>query len=359
MKKGLIRLFAALLLGLPLFLVVSCGGGGGSSSSSSGTISVAVTDADVLYNAVVLTVTELGAALADSDDGDGEAVYYNASVIDWLPVSVDVLDYPDQQTFHLADIEIPNLPTDGTPVCFSQIRFVLEENADDCSGDDCSNYVTVEGISYPLKTPSGQTSGVKVLAPSDFCVSTGQTFVEVVLDIDPQTAVLAKPHDNYSLKPTQIRIIEGEWSEQPVDGFVQGTVAVPMTYNAAGCGTLSGTVVSPTVSVGAYELGTSTDPVALTLSLTEGAYDAGSEEFILPYTPSELCADRCAEAADPTACETTCLAQLDPNSCFFAGNFKLLMPEGQYDLGAYWDDLSATVSYNASVYNSAIFMQLD
>ena len=364
MKKGFVRFCAALLLGLPLFLVVSCGGGGGgdsiTSSADSGTISVSVTDADVIYDDVVLRVSQLGAALADD-----EAVYYNASVIDWLPVSVDILDYPNEETFHLADIVVPDLPEDGTPVCFSQIRFVLEENADDCSGDDCSNYVTVEGSSYPLITPSAAQSGVKVLAPSDFCVSTGQTVVEVVLDIDPQTAILDKDNKNppeFILKPTQIRIIEGEWSVQdPAASFVQGTVAVPVSYNTAGvCDPIDGDIVFPTVTVGAFELGASSDPVAQTLSMAEGSYDESSEEFISPYTASQLCTDRCAVAADPVACEAACLAQLDSADCFFAGNFKLLFPDaGEYDLGANWNGLSATVPYNATVYNSAVFMQLD
>jgi len=366
MKKGLVRFCAALLLGLPLLLVVSCGGGGGdSTSTSSGTISVSVTDADVLYNAVVLTVTQLGAALADSDDGDGEAVYYNASVIDWLPVTVDVLDYPDQETFHLADIEVPNLPTDDTPVCFSQIRFVLAENGD-CNGDDCSNYVTVEGDSYPLITPSGATSGVKVLAPAEFCISTGQTVVEIVLDIDPQTAILDKfnkePYE-FILKPTQIRIIEGEWSSfDRESSFVQGTVAVPVAVNSVTCGEPEYDIF-PTVTIGAFEPGSSTDPVVKSLSVAEGSYVEG-EGFIQPYTASELCIDRCAVADDPAACEVACLGELNPDQCFYAGNYKLLFPDdGEYGLDAYWDDngdiYNAAVLYNAAVYNSTVFMQLD
>ena len=135
------------------------------------------------------------------------------------------------------------------------------------------NYVIETGdpTQYELKTPSGQQSGVKILAPNDFCIDAGDNTVQVAIDFDPATAIVHNQNngnskDKYLLKPTGIRIIEGNWSTAP-DSFIDGLVAVP-TYNAGSlCETLPTT---PLVTVAAYNQGTAVAPVVQTVALAEG-----------------------------------------------------------------------------------------
>ena len=129
-------------------LLGSCGGGSGSVETA--TIRVAITDNADRFESVVLTIEEVGIVASHSP-----TTYYGRDVIGQLPVTLDVLDFPAEQIFHLADIEVP-MPTDGQ-LCFNQIRLVLaREGSDLCTGPFC-NYVLEFGDTVPhlLKTPSG------------------------------------------------------------------------------------------------------------------------------------------------------------------------------------------------------------
>jgi hypothetical protein len=89
-----------------------------------------------------------------------------------------------------ADIEV-DLPENGEPVCFKQIRLVLAAEGDpDCPGQIC-NYVIEIGdpAQYELKTPSVQQSGVKILTSNDFCIDANDDTVQVSIDFDPATAL--------------------------------------------------------------------------------------------------------------------------------------------------------------------------
>jgi len=101
----------------------------------------------------------------------------------------------------LADATIPA----GT---ISQIRLILNDN----------NYiVTYDGITIPLKTPSGQESGLKVQVHQQVA---GGILYRLVLDFDAgKSIVQAGNSGNYILKPV-LRII----SLQPSGGDVKGAV---------------------------------------------------------------------------------------------------------------------------------------
>ena len=345
MKTIQFRLLCGLLVaGVPFLMLAACGGGGsdGSSSSSSvtstsGTVSIGLTDNQVGYNAVVLTIKEVGIVASNTATTYYNSTDYNSTALGDLPATVNVLDYPGEQTFHLADIEV-DLPENGDPVCFKQIRLVLAAEGDpDCTEEFCNYVVLIDDpTKYELKTPSGQQSGVKILTPNDFCIEEGNDTAQVTIDFDPAKAIVDNPN-KYILKPTGIRIIEGSWSTAPVS-FIDGLVAVPTYNSAASCDELE---TAPEVTVTAYDQGT-TEPASQTAALTEG-----------PVTGADICTEWCAEDLDPDSCETACTGDL-LSECYYSGSFKLLLSDmATYDLEATWENFSAalpTVEYNSTVF---------
>jgi hypothetical protein len=346
MKKIRARVLCGLLIfGVPFLLLSACGGsgGGGGSSAGTGTVSVSLTDNQNSYNAVVLTIVEVGIVASNT-----ASTYYNSSELDNLPLTVNVLDFPDEETLHLADIEV-ELPENGDPVCFKQIRLVLAAEGDpDCPGSPC-NYVVETGdpAKYELKTPSGQQSGVKILTPNDFCIDVDNDAVQVSIDFDPATAIVhnennsnSKSKDKYILKPTGIRIITGNWFTAP-DSFIDGLVAVPTYNSATGCEELATT---PLVTIAAYyNSATMTGPpVVQTVALA----DAPSA------SAADICAEWCSEESDVGACVLSCEEGL-LSEYYCSGNFKLLLQEKEtYDLAATWQGFSdevLNVEYNSTV----------
>ena len=339
-----------LTIGVTFLLLTACGsGGGGGSSADSGSsagtgiVSVSLTDAQNGYNAVVLTIKEVGIVASNT-----ATTYYNSTDLGNLPLTVNVLDFPGESILHLGDIEV-DLPENGDPVCFKQIRLVLAAEGDpDCPGSLC-NYVIETGdpTEYELKTPSGQQSGVKILTPNDFCVDADDDAVQVSIDFDPTKAIIHNDNngnskDKYILKPTGIRIIEGDWFNAP-DSFINGLVAVPIYNSASGCGEFE---TSPLVTVAAYyNSATITDPPEVqTVALAEG-----------PVSGADVCLEWCAE--DPAQdCETTCEVDL-LSECYYSGKFKLLLREKEiYDLTATWKGFTDEMS--EVEYNSTVFFEL-
>jgi hypothetical protein len=285
------RLNFSLLCLLVGFSMAACsGGGGGGSSDQVGTVSVSLTDNSGIYNSVVLSIEKVGVVASNS-----ATTYYNSADISELPVTIDVLDLPDEATLFLGDIEVP-LPGDGSEVCFNQFRLVLSEEG---------NYV-IENVDpetkHDLKTPSGQQSGVKLLVKEEaFCLSSDDNAVNLTIEFDPETAIIVKENSTnpYQLKPTSMRIIEGNFFTAPA-GFISGVVKVPTPYTNGSCEVLP----VPVVTVAAYK-NNSEDPTSKTVALTEGPDEEGG-------------------------------------SCYYSGGFKLLLPDdGDYDLLATWDELKA------------------
>jgi hypothetical protein len=111
-----------------LLILTACGGSGSGDGSSvtveTGTVSLSLTDARSGYNAVVLTIKEIGVVASNT-----ATTYYNSTQLDNLPLTVNILDFPEEATLHLADIKV-DLPENGDPVCFKQIRLVLAAEGD-------------------------------------------------------------------------------------------------------------------------------------------------------------------------------------------------------------------------------------
>ncbi len=339
-------LYGFLLLCGSLLLLTACGGGGGDDGASvtveTGTVSVSLTDAQSGYNAVVLTIKEIGVVASNTATS-----YYNSTQLDNLPLTVNILDFPDEATLHLADIEI-DLPENGEPLCFKQIRLVLAAEGDPDCPDPICNYVigTDDPTPYELKTPSGQQSGVKILTPNDFCIDANNVTARVSIDFDPATAIVhnannANNNDKYILKPTGIRIIEGNWMNAP-QSFINGLVAVP-TYNSGSlCEELATT---PMVDIAAFDLGIVDRPAVQTVALADG-----------PVSGADVCNNWCAEDQAPVACSEDCQAGL-LSECYYSGKFKLLLPHrANYDLKANWEGFVASEA--AVTYNSSILLEL-
>lgn len=200
-------------------LLSACGGGGGSSSSSgSGTVQLALTDAvDHNFTEVVIAIKEIRAVLAgeeleeesatgDALDGEHEVdgAAATAKAIEGLPLivsfdtplSVNVLDLAFQQQL-LGEAVLPA----GS---YSQLRLVLAPN-----DDEPANYLVLADepeVMVPIATPSGQSSGLKVVG--GFEVGAGE-ITTVVLDFDPARAVVeAGNSGSWNFKPTGIRVVE-------------------------------------------------------------------------------------------------------------------------------------------------------
>lgn len=129
---------------------------------------------------------------------------YSAVNIDLLKVSINVsadtnttsgwVDLPTNQgIYNLMEFTAGNdtiLAFDSVLVVqtISQIRLLL--------GPD--NTVVEDGVSYELKTPSGQTSGLKI--PLNVTLQPGAAYM-VVLDFDPYQSVVKTGNGKYNLKP--------------------------------------------------------------------------------------------------------------------------------------------------------------
>ena len=368
-----------------LFLLSACGGGGdgsspttqsggGSSSSSlTGTVSVGLTDNDYGYNAIVMTINEVGIVARNT-----ATMYYNTSTFSNLPAKINILDYPKESTFYLGDIEVP-LPTDGSEVCFEQIRLVLDANpktrkevsTQPIPEEDLKRYanyiVTNDGDAYALKTPSAQQSGLKLQIRNDddsdddvykdlnseesFCLSENDNALSITLHLDPK-AVIKKPMNSnnpYMFKPHGIRIIEGDFFTQDPVTFIDGLVAVP-TLNSAGiCEEFypDSDIDGPIVKVSAYN--SATDTWSQTASLTEGPIKR-LEACELWCDNDQTCIDNCPLDDSETP----------EGLCYYTGGFKLLLPEVLgYDVTGKWMNYYNSVTvvpYNSALglYNSVL-----
>lgn len=205
-----------LLVAVAFAQLSACSGDGGGSAAS-GTLQVGLTDkqSDAFQN-VVVSIREVRlvpAGLEGAPDNDSRLPVV---VTYATPHQVDILTLHFQQEL-LGTITI-------SAGKYNQVRLILEPNPNG-QGQDPVNYLTLKSnpaVKIPLTTPSAQQSGLKVLG--QFEVKSG-IINAILLDFDPNTAIVARGNGDYNLKPTGIRIV------QP---------AGPLTS----FGSLSGTVVS-------------------------------------------------------------------------------------------------------------------
>lgn len=190
-------------LGIASFALLQfqgCGGGGGSGSSSTGTLQLAITDKQSdNFAQVVVSIREIRAVpagrenAADNDPGLPIVAQFS------IPRVIDVM----QLQFVQQALGEALLPA-GT---YSQIRLILEPNPTG-QGQTPVNYLVLKtdpATRIPLTTPSAQQSGLKILGP--ITVKQGQINA-VMIDFDPNTAIVARGNGAYNLKPTGIRLVQ-------------------------------------------------------------------------------------------------------------------------------------------------------
>ena len=208
---------------LSLLIVVcfaGCGGGSGGSTAS-GRVQIAMTDAAGPYANVVVSVKAIRVVPAGSEGTETGSTLPLVATLSPSQV-IDVLTLQFAQTV-LGQASVPA----GE---YSQVRLVLDPNP--ATGDPV-NYVTLASdptTKIPLKTPSGQQSGLKI--NGDFAVKAGE-LTALALDFDPTRAIAqAGNSGQYLLKPTGIRLVSMA-SALPTYGAISGTVLPAEAWPAA------------------------------------------------------------------------------------------------------------------------------
>lgn len=189
----------------------------------------------MIASALLLSLVAFRACKTDSNgDLSGELAHLNLYLIDapaeYDAVNIDIqeieihTDEDGWKTYNLvhpgiynllefnAGVDTLMLSEDMPPRTVSQIRLILGEN----------NNVVVDGVSYPLEVPSGETSGLKLNVHYEFL---GGIVYDLWLDFDANQSINQLGNGDYQLKPV-IRIytsaetgaISGVIS--PIDGAI-------------------------------------------------------------------------------------------------------------------------------------------
>jgi hypothetical protein len=149
--------------------------------------------------------------------GDYEAVYVNIKEVE---IKTDKANYVFRVDKRINLLDYVNgkdtlIFSEGIVTSkVSQIRLVLYED---------SNTVVINGITYPLETPSAQQSGLKLNVHHDLIPNVEYT---VLLDFDAAKSIVETGSGKYILKPV-IRVLTNE-----LFGGIRGTV-LPVNSNAA------------------------------------------------------------------------------------------------------------------------------
>ena len=191
-------------------------------------MNVRMTDAPGAYDAVNLNVKEVQVFTSEG-----------SSTLDVGSHSFDILDFRLGKDTLIASEDVPS----GR---LQEVRLVLEDEG---------NSVVIDGVTYPLTTPSGQSSGVKLKVQDNLVPGVAYT---LLLDFDAARSIVQTGNGKYILKPV-IRAIPAA-----VSGVITGTItpvaANPKIYAINGSDTL-GTVTDstgkfwfPGVAAGTYKV---------------------------------------------------------------------------------------------------------
>ena len=199
-------------------------------------LEVRLTDAPGDFQKVVLDVRQIEVHLKDEGNPDGW------KMLNFSPQAINILDYVNGKSALLVS-------DDFAPGDLKEIRLIL--------GPD-SYVIGRDGLRYDLKTPSGQTSGVK-LKLEKATLKQRETF-QLLLDFDVAKSIVERGNwkpgndkkERYLLKPV-IRVVA-----QDLRGGISGTVspaAARPQILAIRSGILGPDTVSTSADVsGAYQI---------------------------------------------------------------------------------------------------------
>jgi len=179
------------------------------STSGSAHVTVKMTDAPGAYDAVILNIKSVVIVTAKGE-----------STLSVGGGPINILHFRLGKDTLLASQDIPA----GT---IEQVRLVL---------NDTGNRVIVDGTSYDLTTPSGQTSGVKLNLHDNLTAGIDYT---LRLDFDAAQSIVHTGNGKYILKPV-IRAYSDAVSGG-LTGIVFPAISSPKVYAIAGTDTV-GTV---------------------------------------------------------------------------------------------------------------------
>jgi len=223
-RKAITALKVSMVLAtasLALFQLQGCSGG---STASAGTLKLAITDkmSDDFKN-VVISVREIRIVpagkenAADNDPGLPIVAHFAT------PKVIDVMQLQFVQQA-LGDVILPA----GS---YSQIRLILEPNPAG-QGQQPENYLVLKldpTTEIPPPTLSAQPSGLKILDPIQ--IKPG-IINAVMIDFDPNTAIVARGNGDFNLKPTGIRLVRmADMLTQY--GSISGTVTAFNNWSSA------------------------------------------------------------------------------------------------------------------------------
>lgn len=191
-------------------------------------VSVKMTDGPGAYDAIFLSVKEIQVL---SSEGQSALTVGSAPF--------NILNFRMGKDTLIASQDIPS----GR---IQEVRLVL---------NDTGNRVVINGVSYPLTTPSGQTSGVKLKVQDNLEAGVAYT---LLLDFDAAKSIVQTGNGKYILKPV-IRAIANAVSGS-ITGVITPAASSPKIYAIAGTDTL-GTVSDatgkfwfPGVAAGTYKV---------------------------------------------------------------------------------------------------------
>ena len=263
-----VTVLAAATLALLQFQGCSGGGGDGvvpiASTSSTGTLKLSITDKmSDDFQKVVISIREIRVVPAGRENAPDNDPGLPVVARFATPRVIDVMQLQFVQQA-LGEIVLPS----GS---YSQIRLILEPNPNG-QGQPPANYLVLktDPTLIPLTTPSSQQSGLKVLGP--IVIKPG-IINAVMIDFDPNTAIVARGNGDYNLKPTGIRLVQ--MSEMLTQyGSISGVVSATFKDWS-----------SATVSVKRRGVINDIDPIAagrIFANYTSGAWQAPFAAFVPP-----------------------------------------------------------------------------
>lgn len=253
-----------------LLQLQGCGGSGGGSAASTGTLKLSITDKmSDNFNNVVISIREIRVVPAGKEDAADNDPGLPVVVSFATPKIIDVMQLQFVQQA-LGDVVLPA----GN---YSQIRLILDPNPNG-QGQPPANYLVLKSdltnTKIPLTTPSAQQSGLKILGPLE--IKPG-VINALMIDFDPNTAIVARGNGDYNFKPTGIRLVR-------------------MSDMLTQFGSISGTVFSTfkdwssaTVSVKRRGTINDADPIAagrIFSNYTSGAWQSPFAAFVPPSSPT-------------------------------------------------------------------------